>query len=104
MSNSLYSSLLQLALSISLFIYGSILLSDGMICDNLQHTGLYVWFIITYVLYTISALTFTCMAVMMVMVILATADEKTTEGDGSGADEKTPLTTNKLEDTSSEVV
>ena len=95
------SQLLQTAFRIivlvAFFITGSTLLNGG-ICDNLKETGLYVWFLLTYVVYCL--LLFACIAtsIMTLMLVNAMTDGAQETKTDSKVEETQPLTYQNADD------
>jgi hypothetical protein len=89
-SNTFSQNLVNCLLTLSYFIYGTILLVEpDMICDSQRGTGLYVWFIITYVIYAV-----TCLGIICAMIFLAwlATPQKSVEGQSESDPLQSPLT------------
>ena len=71
------------------FAYGTYLLAEpGMICHSLVKTGLYVWFIITYILHAIALVTTLCAIAFLVILVMNVGAPE----DASHEASTTPLT------------
>ena len=74
------------------FTYGTFLLAEpGKICVSQLKTGLYTWFIITYVMYALAFLGTACVAIFATTVLMNTPAKAAPES-SSQEGTTTPLT------------